>query len=736
MKQQLLQGKVPSGLPPNVAAIAASLSPDQIRNTAAALLRVPSPPSGGDQLARPAGPQTQYQQNLQMQEEAKEAAMAALRQNREPNVQDIADRPQAQESQVRPSVFRQMFRPPQFLRHLRRPAPPPVPSESVFEDETLSVFESENGPSVHLPPPDQDGDQMLQDAAPPQQERPNIQIIPLDGRPNGSPHLDQVEQMLSAALYHQHARPQYEQVLVRSPPRNQVTYLTRDPIRQQAPIHLAQVRRPVGPPAGPQYTPSNLQRKPLFLSGARQQQLTRPPPLMPLIPRHQPPVLSQSFRQVSPPKFQSTYSNGWIPKDLPHDWSPGQGPIRSPAEYAVFQFTATDSITPNPRTAVTRVPPQQLAPLLPVTTTTSTTTYAPPLPTTSIAATTQSPDAQPKPLPIPSSSPASSEVDEPTSPPKGKQELIKLWLSQTEPSGEVVSPPTSPPSPYHVVKKATFGTRRPLGPGSRKPRVKHVPKDDKDKPIHVPFPSTTSPNNNNKRTPVITSANPSTTSSTTTSSTTTTTSTTTAVPQTAGPTESPSTTRKSLAEKASEFSSQREVRVEPVPPVRDETVGVEALDVSQSAPPEKIASRYMEGIIRNEAKVSFGSKRHSFDRIQTTSVPTTTTHHSDPLSLSESRHQHLTGHTLSPPATDPSSTTTPGPIYVSSPPVDMISPWTTTSISVVTTAASAPPAAQSVAAEKQISRRSSSPYETLDSIEISFGERTIDKKVGLVKEGI
>ena len=178
--------------------------------------------------------------------------------------------------------------------------------------------------------------------------------------------------------------------------------------------------------------------------------------------------------------------------------------------------------------------------------------------------------------------------------------------------------------------------------------------------------------------------------------------------------------------------------MEPVSaPAVDDSVRVEALDVSSSAPAEKVA-RYKEGIIRNEEKVTFGVKRHSFDRITTTSSPLSTTqitHHSDPLSLSESRQQHRSEVTAAL-VPDASPGTTPGPVYVTSPPTDMISPWTTTSISVVTTAVPSvktPDAEESP--EKQISRRSS-PVETLDSIEISFGQRNIDKKVGLVKEAL
>ena len=483
-------------IPPALAAIAAQLSPEQIKSLASVFLNVQKQQQE-DASQSPSLPQQQQQQQQQAAYQPSMAAftlpeapfsLAGFQQKApllHPQQQQQA---QQQQQQQQPSSSTSGSLRHRF--HFRNPFKS-APANSGHQEESRNVpfmFFGDGGAgrgvssffrrprliptSSHL-----HGESEIP-ASHGESTGPEIQFIPLDGRPNGSPHMDQIEHMLSAAL-----RPDAHAAGETNEANNQPIIHLNGQHENPASGHYTVV--PVGVPIASAH--------PSLMPGVQEGTFL---PSMPLnhnqhglvFEHNAPQMVRQAHRVaqnvrhhqngqrrpgiglpklVSPPELGSAYSNGWIPKDLPQDWSPG--PIRTPSptassEYDAFtKFTAADSITPRPPVASSSVsrftPPGQA--LRPVSVTT--------------------------PHPAVSSSTEKSEVDEiyveearheenrskqqpkdkkkefkqQENPRKknatdsvkltGKQQLIKLWLSQTQTPQDAVEVTTAAVSTSTVV---------------------------------------------------------------------------------------------------------------------------------------------------------------------------------------------------------------------------------------------------------------------------------------------
>lgn len=561
MKQQLAQQFVEGKLqiPPAFANIAASLSPDQIQSLASAFSL-----TQGD--------------NLKSQAD---------------KLQDLAGSSSPSESQAIPTIreipFRNVHGAQHFFNQGVRGAHPrlrpiaPRPPRPQFDE--LSVFGTENEP-IRLPRPQvgrphghrKPGNAPRQPSAP-------VQFIPLDGRPSGSPHIDQIEHLLASAL-NEGPKAHPSGHLIQERP----SVIASEPIG---------IFRPGQPPVHHQIihlngheTPANGQYNivPVALPSAG---LVFPPGFVPqpfLSPVAPEQMLRGSPQQGRPrapqvPKVKSTYSNGWIPKDLPTDWNPGQigttpGILNN--EYAISMFTAADSVTPSPGNVSSDRPGITLSHLKPVTTT-----------------------------------PSPQEFREPTAPSKptspiqtGKQELIKLWLSQTPQIGDAISVTTAPELKPKPTQKPSTTTAAPVTSSTSTTTVKPARRPKK---LKAPSTTTTTTTTTSTEAPVVEvdvdenereeivvapSASSSTTSTT---STTTTTTTTTPAPESSSISEHIEDDKVLLEEP----SSHSVVEV-----ASGQIKGKEAKPSSAAVDEEKL--------------IAESTKKHTFERITPSTVSTTT----------------------------------------------------------------------------------------------------------------
>jgi len=421
---QLLEGKLnlPFKLPPAVSSLASSLSPDQIKSLAASFL--------GD---------NKQQSYVSVEQQLKQYRETLKQQNKVPqhqlvhSYQDISGSGASSESQQIQSFFR-----PGFIRPLNPGKPIPFRFNPLQQSEleSLSVFGSE-GSAVRIPA------QNVQTIKP--QERPvisSVQFVPIDGRPNGSPQMDQIEHLLSAALQAPQTASSSGVSQTVSPGNLPVHHHVVHLEGHESPIHGHYSIFPQGvavPQEPPQLIPVAHHHPipPQITShGHGIPSLPELPPGhflhqthpggMVILSRH--PVIPH-LKQIGPkpvarkPIYKSAYSNGWIPKDLPNDWSPGHvGSTRSPDVSDMFLFTASDSITPRPPARFTP-PGHSLRPA-------ATTRTTVPVKIVSDASTTEYTST----TTVPSTAvhvEKPTEPEAPTSPLSGKTELIKLWLSQT-----------------------------------------------------------------------------------------------------------------------------------------------------------------------------------------------------------------------------------------------------------------------------------------------------------------
>lgn len=489
-----LMSNPPSGnkapiIPPALAAIAAQLTPEQIKSLAGVFLDV-------QKQHHP----LQHQQVQQQQQQHHQPQPIV------PSSQPIQPQPGFQVPNYSPKPIAQAPQQPKPASvpfrhrfHFRNPFKSSPPSQSGPLEESRNVpflFFGDGNQGVssffrrprlipttaHLHPETEvnAGPSVVAN----EPNGPEIQFIPLDGRPNGSPHMDQIEQMLTAAL-----RPDASPAAAgasdgSSQPMVHLNSQHENPSSGQytvvpVGVPIASAHPSLLPSIGETFLPGlplnhNPHEAAALLFGQNPSLVHQPGHHHKLRPHHHSPHRRPGHglpKLVNPPKLGSAYSNGWIPKDLPHDWSPG--PIRSPnptssssGEFDAFtKFTAADSITPKPPISFSSsrfTPPgQALKPLNPTTpnpVTPSSTTVA------SIASSS------------PSSAEKSIEVDEiiveeakhedsrakidPSKDKKkefkqqevprkknatdsikltGKQQLIKLWLSQTPTPLEVSS---------------------------------------------------------------------------------------------------------------------------------------------------------------------------------------------------------------------------------------------------------------------------------------------------------